>query len=191
MTARASVVINTSLKKLPWMVSAVIIFSLNYGSSYAALLWQPASPKVDTRSALTADYRPRSFLKFQPLDPAIIKEIQQERKLPDQLVIPGSFWPTAEVQSPDQNPVPSEIPDTQPSETTMPAEVTESPVASASPLPPTPVTTLPAPVVTAIPTQISNTPVPYKPLDSTSPPREKPTKKPHPPHPDNKESGDR
>jgi hypothetical protein len=170
--------------KLPWVVSVVIIFSLIYSSSYAALLWQPATTKVDTRSVLTADYRPWNFLAFQPLDPAIIKEIQQERKLPDQLVIPGSFWPTstglsnpsptAEQQSTDRNPITSEIPNTQPSGTTMPAEMTETPVA-----------------VTSLPTQVvSATPVPDSSPDPTHTPRENPRKntpKPkntHYPHPD-------
>jgi hypothetical protein len=132
----------TNRKKLPWVVSVVIIFSLIYGSSYAALLWQPATPKVNTRSALTADYRPWNILAFQPLDPAIIKEIQQERKLPDQLVIPGSFWPTptglsnpsptAKQPSTDRNPITGEILSTQPSGITMPGEVTETPVVSAT-----------------------------------------------------------
>lgn len=123
--------------RLPGMVYVVIIFSLIYGSSYAALLWQPAAPKVDTKSVLAADYRPWSFLVFQPLDPAIIKEIQQEQKLPDQLVIPGSFWPasTAEQPSTDLHPITGETPNTLPSWFTIPGQVTQTPVVFATPTP--------------------------------------------------------
>ena len=46
------------------------------------------------RSKLTADYSAWANLVFQPVDPAIIEEIKEERGLPEQVIIDGLFWPT-------------------------------------------------------------------------------------------------
>lgn len=79
---------------LPWLSGAIFIFALLYGSSYVALLWLPAYEGMNMRSQLVADYGPWTFLVFQPVDPAVIEEIKQERGLPAQMIIDGGSWPT-------------------------------------------------------------------------------------------------
>jgi hypothetical protein len=76
------------------LIGTIFIFTLLYGSSYLALLWLPADEGMDMRSQLAVDYRPWSVLAFQPVDPAIIDEIRQERGLPEQIATDGLFWPT-------------------------------------------------------------------------------------------------
>src|SRR5574341_1309632 len=78
----------------PWLAGAICIFAVLYGTSYLALFWLPPYKGVDMRSQLAADYSAWAFLVFQPVDPAIIEEIRQERGLPEQLVVDGLFWPT-------------------------------------------------------------------------------------------------
>src|SRR5688572_9451566 len=82
-------------KLLSWLAGAICIFALLYGSSYLALLWSPAYKGVDMKSQLTADYTIWAFLVFQPVDPAIIEEIRQERGLPEQVTINELSLPTS------------------------------------------------------------------------------------------------
>lgn len=79
---------------LPWVVGAIFIFALLYCSGYLALFWLPMYEGMDMKSQLAADYRPWSVLVFQPVDPAIIDEIRQERGLPEQIVTDALFLPT-------------------------------------------------------------------------------------------------
>ena len=79
---------------LPWLVSGICIFAVLYGTSDVALFWLPPFAGVDMRSQLTADYSRWTFLVLQPVDPSVIEEIKQERGLPEQIIIDGSFWPT-------------------------------------------------------------------------------------------------
>ena len=79
---------------LTWLAAATLILALLYGSSYLALLWLPRDPGLDMRSQLTADYSVWALIVFQPIDPAILREIQQEEGLPDEILINGSSWPT-------------------------------------------------------------------------------------------------
>jgi hypothetical protein len=81
-------------KTLSRLTGTICIFALLYGTSYLALLWLPPYKGVDMRSKLAADYSAWGFLVFQPVDPAVIEEIKQERELPDQVIIDGLFWPT-------------------------------------------------------------------------------------------------
>src|SRR5688572_15653060 len=79
---------------LPWLAGVIFIFTLLYQSSYLALLWLSPYEGADMISQLTADYDIWADLVFQPVDPAIIEEIREERGLPEQILIDGSFWPT-------------------------------------------------------------------------------------------------
>lgn len=76
-------------KLFPWLAGAVFISTLIYCSSYLALFWLTPYDGMDMKSQLTADYSTWSFLMFQPVDPAIIEEIRQERGLPEQVVLDG------------------------------------------------------------------------------------------------------
>ena len=80
---------------LPWLVSGICIFAVLYGTSDVALFWLPPFAGVDMRSQLSADYSGWAFLVLQPVDPSVIDEIKQERGLPEQIIIDGSFWPTS------------------------------------------------------------------------------------------------
>ena len=152
-------------KPLPWIAAACLIFSLIFGCSTAALLWQPASPEVDTRSALAADYGPWRFVVFQPMDPAAIEEVRRERQLPEQLVVPGLFWPTPTGQidpTPPSSPQPANptlaavtMPNTQPTQAKPPAKFTASPVTSTPAQPPAASSPLPTQTATPTPTQLS------------------------------------
>ena len=79
---------------LPWVAGVIFIFSMLYCSSYLALLWLPAYEGMSMKSQLTADYRPWTFMIFQPVDPAIIEEIKQERGLPALMVVDGGSLST-------------------------------------------------------------------------------------------------
>jgi hypothetical protein len=81
-------------KLLPWLAGAIFIFALLYCSSYVALLWLPPYAGMDMKSQLVADYSAWTFVVFQPVDPAVIEEIKQERGLPEQMIVDGGFWPT-------------------------------------------------------------------------------------------------
>jgi hypothetical protein len=83
------------LKVLPWLLGAICMFAVLYCTSYTALFSLPPYARSDMRSQLVADYSAWPFVVFQPVDPAILEEIEQEQGLPDKIVLDGSFWPTA------------------------------------------------------------------------------------------------
>ena len=93
---------------LPWVVGVIFIFSMLNCSSYLALLWLPPYERMDMKSQLTADYGPWTFMVFQPVDPAIIEEVKQERGLSGQIVIDRESWSTPVLSAPSTLPANSE-----------------------------------------------------------------------------------
>lgn len=152
-------------KPLPWIARAIFIFALLFSSSYMALILLPPYEGVSITSQLTADYGPWSFLEFQPVDPAIIEEIQQERELPDTLIIDEGFPPTQVIlfiSTSTAMDVPSptpqstiDIPPTSPiapQPTPMQSSMPTSPTVQSQP------TTIPQPSQAAKPTKDRKTP---------------------------------
>jgi hypothetical protein len=135
-----------------WLARAIFVFALLYTSSYLALLWLKPNLGVEMGSQLTADYGPWVYLTFQPIDPAILEEIRQERGLPDQIIIDGSFWPTPT----STNAVPSNIGTQQPDFPITAEDPLSSPPLSASGLPSSPTASQPSYTSTPVPaTEIS------------------------------------
>lgn len=160
-------------RRLAWLVGAIFIFALLYCSSYLALLWLPANEGMDMKSQLTADYRAWSVLVFQPVDPAIIDEIRQERGLPEQIVADGSFWPTPASTLTVPTPAMDKTASTpQATSDNLPSSSTAfPPLATATPMP---ASTILPPVSTA-------TPQPTGAANPTKPPKKTKTPKPKPP----------
>jgi hypothetical protein len=163
------------LRLLAWLVGAIFIFALLYCSSYLALLWLPADEGMDMKSQLAVDYRPWSVLVFQPVDAAIIDEIQQEQGLPEQIVTNGSFWPTPAstltvptLATDTTASTPQAAPDTLPSSSTA--------------FPPLATSTA-VPASTILPTISNVTSQPTGAVNPTQPPKPKKTKTPKPPKP--------
>jgi hypothetical protein len=156
-------------KLLPWLSGAIFIFALLYGSSYVALLWLPPYEGMDMKSQLVADYSPWTFLVFQPVDPAVIEEIKQERGLPAQMIIDGGSWPTSTLTLP---PTARHITTPTPQATfdNLPISPTASQPTYTSTSVPTSITPLPGSTVTPQPTQAAN------PTRTRKPPK---TPKPH------------
>jgi len=160
---------------LSWFIGAICIFSLLYCTSYVALLWLPPYKGVDMSSKLTADYSAWAFLVFQPVDPAIIEEIKDERGLPEQVIIDGLFWPTPTGNNTapltgSQTPVSTAQ--------TISDNVSPTPIASQTSYTLTSVlestTSLPEPTVTLNPTE---TPTSSGPLDPVKTPKPRKTPK--------------
>ena len=82
------------LRPVRWLAAGIFTFALLYGISYLALFWLSPYQSVEMRSQLVADYSTWELLVFQPVDPAVIEEIKQERGLSEQIVINGSSWLT-------------------------------------------------------------------------------------------------
>lgn len=145
-------------KLLPWLACAICVLSLLYSTSYLALIWLPSPTEVDTTSGLAADYSPWNLLVFQPVDHAILADIQRERELPDQIIIDGSFWPT-----PTSTPSPTA--DSQLQDPTPLANKTLPPTsqATSSALPPNPTATRPPLTSTLSPTSTATLQKPANP----------------------------
>ena len=162
----------------PWLVGTICIFTLLYYTSYIALLWLPPYEGADMRSQLTADYGAWAVLVFQPVDPAIIEEIRQERGLPEQILIDGSFWPTpisTDTTPPvaGQTPIPTDLatsglPSSTPSASQPPSVSTPVPTSTVS-LPE--LTSTPQPTVNDHPTESTppKTPKTRKPRKTPKP----------------------
>jgi hypothetical protein len=155
---------------LPLLGSAILIFALLYCSSYLALLSLPAYGGMSMESQLVADYSAWSFLVFQPVDPAIIEEIQQERGLPAQSVTDSAFWPTAAAN-------PSLSPATTHSALFTPQATLDVPPTNPSTTVPTTVIKIPDPTATPQPTQADTPAKTRKPHKTPNPHKtEKPVK---------------
>jgi hypothetical protein len=161
-----------------WLAAALFIFALLYRSSYFALLWLPPYQKVDMTSQLQADYSAWTFVVFQPVDPALIEEIQRERGLPEQIIVDGTIWPTAVATLSTPSPV-------EPLSTPTPEAPTENvtPSSSVSETPyvespqPTSKITLPESTVTPQPTVVDDPTKPRKtPRPRRTPKPDKPPK---------------
>jgi hypothetical protein len=86
-----------------WLAGAIMIFALLYSASHIALHSLPKHPGMNMRSLLTADYSVWEELEFQPVDPAILEEIQLERGLPGQLIIDAPTWTTPAASLPSSS----------------------------------------------------------------------------------------
>jgi hypothetical protein len=157
-------------KLLRWFAGVILIFALLYGTSYLALCWLPPYEGVDMKSRLAADYSAWPFGAFQPVDPAIIEEVRQERGLPEQMVIDGSFWPT-----------PAGMPTMPSTERDTP---TSTPQATFDDLPSSPTASEPPSTLTSVPTSITPLPgstVNPQPTQAANPKKtRKPAKTPKP-----------
>ena len=161
-----------------WLAGALLIFTLLFFTSHVALLSLPAYGGMDMRSQLVADYGIWEQLVFQPVDPAILKEIQQDRGLPGQLVIDESngSTPTAIVISP--SPTQNDVdPTPQPALETPTISPTDSPPTYAST--PIPTSTISDPQSTLSP-QSSPAPLPTKTRKTPKPKTPKPDRPPKP-----------
>lgn len=79
-----------------WLALAALLFLILFGCGQVAL-WLSAPPaQADTRSQLRADYRPWPFEVIQPVDPAILEDIQKdEDATPGEIpIVTAVFWPT-------------------------------------------------------------------------------------------------
>ena len=161
-----------------WLAAAIFIFALLYRSSYFALLWLPPYQKVDMTSQLQGDYGAWTFVVFQPVDPALIEEIRQERGLPEQVMVDGSIWPTAVATLSTPSPV-------EPLSTPRPEVLTENvtPSSSVSETPyiqspePTSITPPPESTEPSQPTTVTNPTKSRKPPKTPKPPKtDKPPK---------------
>ena len=158
-------------KLVPWLAAGIFIFALLYCSSYVALLWLPPYAGMDMKSQLVADYSAWTFLVFQPVDPAVIEEIKQERSLPEKMIIDGGLWPTPT------------------SMLTMPPTArhtsTSTPQATFDNLPSSPIASQPAYTSTPMPTSIILLPestVTVQPAETSRPRKTpKPRRTPKPP----------
>lgn len=159
---------------LAWLVGMIFIFALLYCSSYLALFWLPAYEGMDMKSQLAVDYRPWSVLVFQPVDPAIIDEIRQERGLPEQIVAEANFLPTLAGML--TLPAPATGATTSASQATfgnLPLSPTAfTPLATSTPMPPTSI----------LPSESTVAPQRTTPANTAMPQKTpKKTKKPHKP----------
>ena len=163
-------------KLLPWLASAILIFIVLYGTSYLALFWLPPYERVDMRSQLSADYRPWAFLVFQPVDPAIIEEIKQERGVPGQAIVDGLSWLTP-TSMPVVSPTPNKASAFTPQATidTLSSSPTALPFIDNVTPTMTSITSLPEPTVTPQPTATSH---PAKSRRSHNAPKPHKTRKP-------------
>lgn len=158
-------------KLLPWLAGGICIFAVLYGASYVALFWLPPYEVVEMRPQLAADYGAWDFLVFQPVDPAIIEEIRQDRGLPKEIIIDGSTWPTptsTTVMHLTENDAPASTSQAT-FENILSSPTAFGPTYGLSPMP-TSVISLPEAPVTPQPTQET------KPTKSSKPPK---TPKPH------------
>lgn len=168
-------------KVFPWLARAIFVFALLYTSSYLALLWLQPNHGVEIGSQLTADYGPWVYLTFQPIDPAIMEEIRQERGLPDQIIIDGSFWPTPT----STNAVPSNIETQQPEFPITAEDTVSAPPQATSGLPSSPTASQPSYTSTPVPTteisspQATATAQPTNVVNPTRPRKTPKTPKPH------------
>src|SRR3990172_469351 len=123
-----------------WLLLIPLILLLLFGCGSMAMLGnRPAF--ADTRSVLSADYRPWPFTVFGSVDPGIIEEaVLDQQRYPDTFdepvfptIIPGDFWPT-----PTPTPSPTPVLTLSPCPT-LPPTLTLTASASPSPsLTPTP-----------------------------------------------------
>ena len=165
-------------KVLPWLVFMIFISTLIYGSSYLSLFWLPPYEGMDMKSQLTADYGPWTFMVFQPVDPAIIEEIKQERGLPGQIVIDKEPWSTPVLTAPSPLPANSAA-----SATPQPTndDPSSSPTAlqtthTSTPIPTSVIsfpefTVTPQPTEAVSPTQSGKPPKTPKPRNTRKPPK--------------------
>lgn len=151
-TAIVSGLYGNQFRLRSWLASVIFIFVLLYSSSYMALLWLPPYKGADMRSQLIADYSAWAFLLLQPVDPAVIEEIKQERGLPEQIIIDGFFWPTP-TSTLSVPPTPSSTPTSAPQATFD--VLSSSPTANTSTPMPTSIISLPEPTATPQPTRTS------------------------------------
>ena len=162
------------LRRLHWLAGGIFIFILLYCSSYLALLWLPPFGRMDMKSHLVADYNAWAFIVFQPVDPAIIQEIVQERELPEQIIIDGESWPTpASTLAMPATPGHTATSTPQPTSD----DLASSPTASEPPYTSTsvPTSTISRPESTATP----QPPATANPTKSRKPPKTPRTPKPH------------
>lgn len=166
-------------KVLRWLTGAIFIFALLYCTSYLALCWLPPYEGVDMKSRLAADYSAWAFVVFQPVDPAIIEEVRQERALPEQMVADGSFWPTP-VGMPTMPSTESDtlIPTSQATVDSLPSTPSASEAPYTSTSVPTSITPLPGSTVTPQPTQAANPKKTRKPANPAKTPKPHKTPKP-------------
>jgi hypothetical protein len=163
-------------KLLRWLTGAIFIFALLYGTSYLALCWLPPYEGVDMKSRLAADYSAWAFVVFQPVDPAIIEEVRQERGLPEQMVTDGSFWPTPAWVPSMEGDTPSSTPPATFGNLPSSPSASEAPYTSTSV--PTSITPLPGSTVTPQPTQAANPKKTRKPANPAKTPKPHKTPKP-------------
>lgn len=164
-------------RPLAWIAGAIFIFALLYASSYLALHWMPPYEGMDMSSQLTADYSPWAFLVFQPVDPAILEEIKQERGLPGKIVIDDEGWSTPLTAITIPTIVHHSI-------TTTPQPTMENPNSSPSSVPAT-MTSFPNPTVSV---SADSTPTPTQsavPTKRGKNPKTHKTPKPRPDRPNN------
>lgn len=154
-----------------WLAGVFFIFSLLYVSSYVALLQLPPYQGMDMKSQLTADYRPWPFLEFQPVDPAIIEEIRQDRGLPEEVVIPNGFSSTPTEARLFPSP-------TRDAATSMPWPTMNNLPTSPTDFPAT-FTPVSIPLTTVAPPQYTSTPQPATAASSTKSKKPAKTPKPH------------
>jgi hypothetical protein len=149
---------------LTLMAGAILIFALLYSASHIALLSLPKQEGLEITSQLAADYSVWDNLEFEPVDPAIIEELQLERNLPGPLIVADPDWAT---------PVPSF-----PLSPTTPAVESSAPQATADQPSIDPTNTPPAVTLTPAPTDAD-----LQPQSTESPPVSQPrptkTRKPH------------
>ena len=160
---------------LSWLAGAICIFALLYGSSYLALFWLPPYKGVDMKSQLSADYTTWAFVVFQPVDPAVIEEIRQERGLPEQVILNELSLPTS-----------TSMPEATSDD--LPLSPTASQPSYASTSSPTSIISLPDPTETLKPAETpvpdntlnpAETSVPNNTLNPAKTPKPQKTPKPH------------
>jgi hypothetical protein len=132
---------------------------------------------MNMKSQLSADYGPWTFMIFQPVDPAIIDEIKQERGMPGLIVVDGETLspPSSITTSPlTASAVASSIP--QPTNDGPLSSPTVFQTAHTSTPVPTNITSAPGVTVTPQSTQVVSPPKPGKPPKT---PKARKTPKPH------------
>lgn len=80
-----------------WLALAAVLVLILFGSGQLALWLSMPTIHADTRSQLTADYRPWRREAIRPLDDAILDDIQRDEDATpgDVPIVTAVFWPTA------------------------------------------------------------------------------------------------
>ena len=156
-----------------WLVGAIMIFALLYSASHIALLSLPKHEGMNMRSKLAAEYSVWKALEFQPVDLAIIEELQLERDLPGQLIIDDPGGPTSAPLVPSSSL-------TQAAESPTPQATLEQPTINPTEIQPS-LTLTPVPTDTVLQPSSTETPQVSQPRPTKT---RRPKKTPKPPKPE-------